>query len=458
MQATPGLSSRLKLLEAWVESSLAYRDQPGLSLGIVRDQELIWERGFGLADTDAGRVADADTLYRIASISKLFTAIAVMQLRDEGRVRVDEPIQSYLPWFSVRGRAPDWPETTLWQLLTHTSGLPREAAFPYWNENDFPDADQIRKTVPEQELVHPPETRWKYSNLAYALAGMVVEAVSGRSYSDWVAARICAPLEMTSTTVEVGGDRRDRLAVGYGRRMPGNVREVRPFSDTRAIGAAGGVVSSVRDLARFASFLFHPAGKGVLRPATIREMQRVHWARPDWQGGWGLGFSLVRRGERTLVGHGGWLAGYQSSLTTSPLDKIAVIALGNADDAAPYPGRAESVVDRVWSWVAPAMRPLPAPPPPPEPIWARYVGLYRSAWGDRQILELDGRLTMIAPTELDPFPLRVTLDPVGEHRFRTRSDAPFGEDGDPVVFEFGADGEVARLRVGESYSLPVRTG
>src|SRR5690606_33106422 len=134
------LPERLALLSAWIEAQMAYAEQPGLSIGIVHDQELVWARGFGWADVERQEPAGPHTLYRIASITKLFTATALLQLRDAGRLQLDDPLQKYLPWFTLRDNGQPSHPITIRHLITPTSGLPREAAFPYWTDSHFPTA------------------------------------------------------------------------------------------------------------------------------------------------------------------------------------------------------------------------------------------------------------------------------------------------------------------------------
>src|SRR2546423_12891084 len=152
------VASGIRLLEGGIESQMEYRGLPGLSLGIVYDQELVWARGFGLADVEQGRAAAPETLYRIASISKLFTATAVMQLRDAGLLRLDDPVAAHLSWFRVRRRDEDGEPVTVRHLLSHTSGLPREAPFPYWTDLRFPSREEMVEALPRQESIYPPDT------------------------------------------------------------------------------------------------------------------------------------------------------------------------------------------------------------------------------------------------------------------------------------------------------------
>lgn len=453
----PEVASGIRLLEAWIEAQMAYRGQPGLSVGIVYDQELVWSRGYGFADEEKKLPATPQTNYRIASISKLFTATAILQLRDQGKLELDDPVGKHLPWFKIRNKFPGAPAITIRQLLTHTSGLPRESDFPYWTDARFPTREQMIARLAEQESVYAPEIRWKYSNLALALAGEIVQAVSGEPYADYIHRHILEPLGMTSSSVLVPEEHRLRLATAYGRRLPDLTRALRPFMDTKGITPAANLSSTVEDLARFASLQFRDAevgGSQILKGSTLREMHRVHWLDPDWQAGWGLGFRVWREEKRTLFGHGGALAGYRTQLAIDAQDKIAVILMTNADDGEPG-----DYVGKAFEFVAPALAKAAAPPTPakqPDPAWSLYVGKYRDPWGDSQILILNGELVMIDPTEMDPQEALLKLSPAGPHTFRMEGENGYADVGELLVFELGADGQVARVKVGSNYTYPQR--
>ncbi|HXD98505.1 MAG TPA: serine hydrolase domain-containing protein [Candidatus Acidoferrum sp.] len=447
--------SSIGLLSAWVESQMAYNGLPGLSIGILHDQELVWAAGFGRAGLEPARPATPDTLYRIASITKLFTSTAILQLRDAGKLRLDDPLVEHLPWFRIGRAHAEAPETTIRHLLTHTAGLPREAGFPYWTDGEFPTAPQIRERLAAQEAALPTETEWKYSNLGLTLAGEIVAAVSGQAYPEYVADHILEPLGMLRTWVTTPPADHPELATGYTRRLPAGARTAAPFTDGRGITPAANMTTCVSDLARFAMLQFRdgPAGGAqILRGSTLREMQRVHWLEPDWEAGWGLGFRIARTKGKTYVGHGGSLRGYRTIVHLCPADRIGVIVLTNADD-----GNPSLVADKAFEWVAPAIRKVVAPPAPNAPPagWERYAGRYRNGWGDVQVLAVDNRLAMLDPSQPDPM-LGVTwLHPVAEHAFRSETKNGFGSNGEPVVFEMGGDGRVVRLRIGENFMTPI---
>ena len=295
LATNPSVRSAIGLLEAWLESQLAYRGWPGLSIGILHDQELIWARGFGHASLERSERATPDTLYRIASITKLFTSTAILQLRDAGKLRLSDPLTQHLPWFKIGEAYPDAPRITIEHLLTHTAGLPRELGFPYWTTSDFPSAEDARRRLPEQRTALPTETAWKYSNLGLALAGEVVAAVAGQPFEQHVSERILKPLGMDRTLVKTPPKDAPGLATGYTRRLPTGVRSETPFTDGRWITPAANMTTSVTDLARFAMLQFRDGSAGgaqVLRGSTLREMHRVHWLEPDWvalAGAWASG-------------------------------------------------------------------------------------------------------------------------------------------------------------------------
>ena len=453
MSKGAGMEPPFEMVGAWIEAQVAYR-WPGLSIAIVHDQEVAWARGFGWADLERRVPATPATRYRVASITKTFTATAIMQLRDAGKLRLDDEVRSHLPWFAPPSRHADAAPITIRHLLTHTAGLAREAAFPYWTDGAFPGLDEIRAALREQECVLPTDARWKYSNLALVVAGEIVSAVSGRPWTEYVRTHVLEPLGMRDSLVETPAADDARVARPYARRLPSGERAPAPASDVRGISAAAGLTTTVEDLARFAMLQFRggPAGGAqVLRGSTLREMQRVHWIQPDWQAGWGLGFHISRLNNRTLVGHGGALRGYRSELRFSPAERMAVIVLINADDGEP-----RAIVDKAFEWVAPALV-AATPPAVADPGWSRYVGRYRNGWGDTQVVVVDGRLMMIGANLPDPMLAPATLVPEGEHTFRIDAKDGYGTHGELAVFELDAAGKVARVKVGANYVLPVET-
>ncbi len=442
-----------RLFTAWLDGQIAYRGLPGVVVGVVADQDLVWARGFGFADLAAQTPMTPQTMFRIASHSKLITATAVMQLREDGKLHLDDPVSQHLPWFKVRTAGPDDPAITIEELLTHSSGLPREAA-AHWTTLEFPTAAELHALIPERQAAFAPDVRWKYSNLAYTIAGMIIEAVSGESWADYVRTHIFEPLGMQDSSVDrdVPG-----LAVGYGRRMPDGSRDIMPFVDARGMAAATGVTSTVEDMARFVAAQFRSGPRGgrqILSTAGLRQMHRVRMLENNWTQGSAIGFAVTRDRERNkvYVGHGGGYPGYTTHTLIDLDSRVGVIVLTNAGDSVPS-AMAAQLMQSVGEAVARTTRTAP-PPATWDPSWSRFAGLYRGRSGDQHVVELHERLVVINPAAatLDN---PIALEPIGDGRFRYAAPVGGGPVGEVVRF-VEEDGQVVRMIAGDSYVERVR--
>ena len=453
--AQPEVASQLAVFDAWVQSQAAYRGIPAVSVGIVHGRDLIWARGYGYIDAARKTPATPRTLYRMASNTKMFTATAVLQLRDAGKLRLDDPVVKYVPWFKPKSSFTGDPPITVRQLLTHTAGLPREAGSAYWNDDEFPIHEQIVERIARQAVVFAPDTKWKYSNLGFTIAGEVVEAVSGEPYAEYLDRHILRPLGMKMSTVAPKASMPE-LATGYGRRMPDGKREILPFTDCRDLAPAAALASNVEDFARFVSFEMGALvpETTVLKPSTLREMHRVQWVQPDWKSGWGLGFAIRHDGDTDWVGHGGSLAGYRTQTWFDPVHKIGILVMTNANDGVP-----NVIADEAIRTVAAALRKVEPKKPAPagDPSWSRYAGLYRSAWGDVQVVYAGGRLVLFDPNSNDTSESLLTLVPTGTHTFRGEASGfSYGAVGEEIRFEMDNSGTARRVWMGETYSDRVR--
>jgi CubicO group peptidase (beta-lactamase class C family) len=448
----PDVVGAQRLFSAWIEGQIAYRGLPGIVVGVVADQELVWATGFGFADVKAKKPMTADTKFRMASHSKLFTATAIMQLREQGRLRLDDPVSKYLPWFKVKPSADDDGPITIEQLLTHASGLPREAG-AHWTTLEFPTEDEIRRLIADRQAAFAPQVRWKYSNLAYTIAGMVVEQVSGEPWADYVRKNIFAPLGMDASSVDRNVD---GLAVGYGRRMPDGSRELLPFTDARGMASATGITSTVSDMAKFVSAQFRTGPRGgsqILSSGSLREMHRVRSVENDWTSGTGIGFAVSRVQGKTYIGHGGGYPGYTTQTSIHPDSKVGVIVLTNTNDSNPG-----DIARQLMNTVGEAVAKASAQKPKTiawDPSWARFAGLYRGRGGDSQVILLNNRLVMIPPNAAN-LENQVTLEPIGNGLFRFVAPSGGGPVGEVVRFvEEG--GRVVRMITGDSYVDRVRS-
>lgn len=445
------------MLDEWVRTQVEYSGV-GLVIGIVHDQDVVFLKAYGRSSLDPETPMNEDSIFRIASHSKLFTAISVLRERDAGTLRLDDRIIEHLPWFDIENRHPEARAVTVRHLLTHTAGLPRESIHPAWTEFEFPEAEAVRDTVSDQETTYATETKWKYSNLGFTLAGMVAEAASGKSFAELVNQGILEPLGMDSTSVgPIPADHESRLATGYGRRMADGSRQTMPFVDAHSFDPATGFSSSVPDMLRFLQWQMRVRDRKsdkVLTTNTLREMQRVHWVQSSWTGGWGLGFSVRHTEDRDLIGHGGGYPGYRTQTQLSPEEKIGVVVFTNSGDG--NPGR---YLDKAFEWVAPALAAARAEKEKPavwSGDWDIYLGTYRRRNGDTAVLRQENDLVILSPLSEDPSGSQGVLKPTDTpHVFRLESDG-YGAHGELVRFEVNDAGEVTRVFVGVNYSRRVR--
>ena len=299
---------------------------PGLAAGVARKGRLEWFRGIGTIDLDSpGDAPDEDTQYAVASNSKTFTAVAIMALRDEGRLDLDDTVEQHLSDSSHAG-------VTIRQLLSHTSGMQREPVGDVFDTMVMPSREELLAGWSTAERVGRPHDRWHYSNLGYAVLGEIIARLDGRPWEDAIRRRILDPLEMGRTGTTSSG----RRAKGYYVPPFADVPIEEPVFAARALDAAGGLRSTPTDLARWGGFIADPVEE-VLSPDTLEEMcqPQVMADTVGWVLAWGLGLQLLRHEGRTWVGHtGGWPGSITGVFTERDSATTGLILMNNS---APVP-------------------------------------------------------------------------------------------------------------------------
>lgn len=331
---TDSLAEAIAVIDIWLEAEKDFKKIPGISVAIVKDQQLVWSKGYGFADVAKKVPMDAGTLCSICSISKLFTSVAIMQLWEQGKLRLDDSVSMYLPAFKMQQDFESVP-ITIRALLTHSAGLPRESKQPYWTSPyKFPTEKEINDSLGKQHTIYPASTMYQYSNLGMSLLGQIVAKVSGMSYEQYVEANILKPLGLTDTRPSMPENLwGNKLATGYGGLKRDGTRSTMPFFQANGITAAAGFSSSALDLAKFAQWqlrLLNAGAKELLKPSTLKEMQRVQWINPDGNVTWGLGFVLETVDGSKLVGHDGSCPGYRTIVQVEPKSKLGVVVMVNA--------------------------------------------------------------------------------------------------------------------------------
>lgn len=311
-------------LEEVATKEMSDANTPGASIAIVRDGQIVWTKGLGVANVETGQPVTPETLFRLGSTTKMFTAAALIQLAEEGKLKVNAPVGDCIPGLHARIAA-----LTPHQLLTHTAGLTDESIMSGSHDDDAL-AASIRG-MDQSWLFTEPGKIHSYANPGYWIAGLACEVLDGKPYADVMDQRMFRPLGMTRTTLRPTLAMTWPLALGHEIRN-GKSSIVRPQADNASTWPAGQIYSNITDLARFTTAFLDGGkldGDQVLSPTLIASLTSPHVPRPGDDGHYGYGLSVgIDRGVRVWQ-HGGSRTGYGSTIRLAPDQKIAVIILTN---------------------------------------------------------------------------------------------------------------------------------
>lgn len=319
-------------LERLIEHERIAKDLPAVSIALVADGKIVWSRGFGLADPAKNVPATAETVYRVGSVSKLFTDLALMQLVEKGEVDLDAPVRKYLPDFAPKN--PSDKPITLRQMMSHRSGLTREPAVGHYFDPTGPSLADTVKSLNATELVYPPEARTKYSNAAIAVVGQVVATLRKQEFEATVKSTVLDPLGLTRTDFRLTPELEASLSKGQMWGYDGRKWDAPKFG--LGTSSAGNLYSTVNDLGRFLAVLMNggegPGGR-IVKAETLKDMRKVQFAGPNASAGFGLGF-LVSNFEGTpRIGHGGAVYGFATEVAALPEAKLGVAIVASKDCA-----------------------------------------------------------------------------------------------------------------------------
>lgn len=323
------------------------RQAPGLVYGVVVDGEVVHIKGWGVSDVEKKTPVGAETVFRIASMTKSFTALAVLKLRDAGKLSLEDAVVKWVPEFAgTKLPTKDSAPVTVRQLLTHGAGFPEDNP---WGDRQLGIADRKMSEWVDAGIPFstPPDTAYEYSNYGFALLGKIVAKASGRSYESYLEQEILKPLGLSSATLEPGKAPAAKRAVGYGRR-DGKYFEIASLPHG-AFGAMGGLLIDARDLGKYVAYQLSAepardeADRGPVKRSSLREMQRV-WRTSGMQAtkenvvargyGYGLAVSQTCVFER-VVAHGGGLPGFGSYMMWLPERGVGMFAMVNLTYSGP---------------------------------------------------------------------------------------------------------------------------
>lgn len=404
-------------LEAALTSFVTDNGLPGGAAGVVRGQDLVWSAAVGFADVAARRVTEPGMVYAIASITKTFTGTAIMQLRDAGRLDLDDPAARWLPELR-QAASPVGPveAVTIRRMLSHESGLPAEPPGTDWAVPAY-QGDPARTLAQASAIAVTlaPNAQHKYSDLAYQLLGEIVTRASGTPYPEYVQETILGPLGMAATLFPpLPAELSARCATGYNWRALSD--ELDPAPAMPPVWAEGGLWSCIHDLATWLSFQLSayqdpPGDSPVLSAGSLRAMHKPRYlADDDWTQAWGISWCATRQDDTVWITHSGGIPGFTATVCFHPQSQVGAVVLLNGTTGSAALGI--SLAERARALAAaqpPAIR--PAAETPRE--YLELLGVYARPGLGGWLIRLewrDGKLTFTTP---ESAAWQVTLTPTG---------------------------------------------
>lgn len=415
------------IINWWMPQKIQYDDIPGISIGIIHKGKVLYQKGFGYADIKNKKKINTESLFRVASMSKMFTAVALLQLQEQGKLKLDDPVSMHLLWFKGKNKIGDLRKVTIQHILSHTSGLFRDGSKSYWHTHSFP--KKLKGTISSRSIVFKHSEQFKYSNHAYAILGEVIKKVSGLSYEEYVAKNIIETLDMKSTYPDLEPKALKHLARGYGRVIPGKKgREIFPYTPTYAYAPATGFISNVSDLAKFlGSLTFQSLAPRILSEKSKRTLFKLQRKTGDGKA-YGLGFAIstITSKRRRLLGHGGGFAGYITQALFNPKDGLGVIVLTNSIDANAY-SLCYGIFSTLYYFIDTHFK--------KEFKGGIYEGIYRERWGDDVIVQAGDSLLVFDARNNNPITKsKLLLMPQGKHIFKMETQEVFESPGELAIF------------------------
>lgn len=326
---TKNYDDAFKLIEVWLDAQKDFENIPSITAVVIKDQNILWKGAFGKSNIELENKAKTSTISSICSMTKSFTAVAIMKLADDGKLNLDDPVKDILPFYKVKQQFLKGGAVTVRSLLSHSSGLPRNTGHSYFTGPDFafPSQAAFRSILKNLETKNEVGADVNYSNVGYALLGEIIEKVSGKPYEIYLMNEVIGQLKMTNTYMGMKTiPYTYRRAIGYTAINRDRTRKRVHSFNTKSMKPAMGLWTTIDDLAKYASWQFRlrdASTTEILTPSTIRNMHRLAATSKDKRDTWGLGFTLSTgsNGDDWVM-HGGTCPGYVSMLQLNVTTKM----------------------------------------------------------------------------------------------------------------------------------------
>lgn len=423
-------------IKSWLQLRYDREDIPGFVVAIAHKGEIIMNEAYGYADLEKKIKLTPRHIFRIASHSKTFTATALMQLQEQGKLHIDDRVIDYLPWLKKHSDS-KWQTITIRQLMSHGAGVIRDGLdADYWQlERPFPSEEQLQKEVLDADVVIENNTKHKYSNFGYSVLGMLIEAVTGTSYNDYVDSHVVGALGLKDTGPEYRKGIDEQLVTGYTRLEANKARLPIAHVDTRSMSAATGFYSTAADLCTYFTAQLVGSGK-LLSDESKKEMQRAQWhtITPGQNNheDYGLGFEIEYLRNRTTFGHGGGFPGHITQSLIDPKDELAVVVLTNCLDSP-----ANTICKSIFDIISYFQDNTPSDKPRHNmgALEGRYMGL----WLLIDIVVTGDKVVTAYPNSWQPLSFPENLEYIDDTTLKVAETGSFYSEGELVHFNFKDD-------------------
>ncbi|WP_298258010.1 serine hydrolase domain-containing protein [Bradyrhizobium sp.] len=429
----PWLRSAVDYICDWLEFQVMASQQPGCIIAVTHRGAVVTERAFGVANLDTGEKLTPRHRFRIASHSKSFTSAGIMKLREQRKLRLDDPVGQY-----VTALHQQVAETTIAQVLSHSAGLTRDGvdSGQFIDRRDYLNAKELMAELQQPTTIES-NTRFKYSNHGFGLLGLVMEAVTGEPYTSWIKREIIDAGGLKETLPDTPLPKGVPFARGHLRQQPAGRRFVLPGDNpTHAIRSAAGFVSTAADTARFFAQLAPSAKQSVIAAASRREMTRKHWRIPmSFEAYYGLGVNIGQTDGWDWFGHGGGFQGYLSRTIVIPACEVSITLLSNSiDGGAPF-------------WLDGCMQILRAfkTRGAPDRNLRDWAGRWWTMWGAVDLVPMGNRVIAAIPHFNNPFMDASEIEITGRDAGRIVSANGYGSHGETVRRSRGKSGAVTDI-------------
>ena len=443
--------SLIKSLPAMVKAAFQQSGLPSLSIAIVYDRDVVYSDAFGFADLEKKIPVTIQTIYPIGSITKVFVATMLVQLAEKGIVSLDAPVEKFLPEYKVKSPYKGTQPTTLRQLATHTSGLPRDAYINFWSDyatgnwifsmgaSDmkwYASKEGVLENLPFIELEYPPNSRYSYSNLGMSLLGIALERAAEEPFTEYIETQILKPLGMNDTGFLLHKKQPSRVPKGYVYVDPESDPLIAPEWEFGVGLYSGGLYSTAEDMTRFLALQFQDDDSGDAQIVSADGLRMMHLESIGWGVGWG---------RYPAIEHTGGHIGFYAHVMAIPKLKIGIVSLTNSNNPLSSSNPSRKIDQGILEQLKQAILADSAPDAfDPEQIdWNKYVGEYTLPGADAKI---------VIELQKNQLHARLIQDPEFDHILVPVEIHQFGVEGDTSPwFIFQADdlGEIKSLRFAE---------